>query len=317
MTLFRTLWQQQRFLVLISIFHIAMIPVVMLLYVVAPIEISGVNAWIKPLKFDISSAVYALSIAWIATLFPKTSRWYTFAGITIALSLIIETSLITVQVARGTMSHYNISTSLDTVIYSFMATFISILATANIVCLGVVVSQKAIARVVRIACSWGLGLALVGMIAGVLMTSVNVSPSQLHTMQVEHKAPTTYGAHSVGVDDGGPGLPLVGWSTVGGDLRVGHFVGLHGLQVLPLFAFVLLSGRVVRRSTPTQKEQLVHVVGTGYAAMTILLIWQAWRAQPVISPDHLTTSVIVAIGAAMLVSGWLILRLSFASQHTQ
>lgn len=317
MTRFRTLWQQQRFLMLISMLHVAMIPVVALLYVLYPIELTGVNGWIKPLKFEISSAIYAVSIAWIATLFPSTSRWYNVAGTTIAVSLIIETSLITLQVARGTISHYNISTPIDTTIYSIMATFISILATANIVCLGVVVTQKAIPRILRIACSWGLGLALVGMIAGVLMTSVNVSPSQLHTMQVEQKAPTSYGAHSVGVDDGGPGLPLLGWSTVGGDLRVGHFVGLHGLQILPLFALVLLSGRIFRRSTPTQKEQLVHAVGTGYAAVTILLIWQAWRAQSVISPDLVTIGVAIGIAVALCVCGWVILRPAPVTQPTR
>ena len=207
MTFFRTLWQHQRVLMVICLWHVAMIPVVLLLFLIFPLEITGVNGWVKPLKFALSSAVYAGSIAWIATLLPVTSRWYKLAGWIIAVSLLIETSLITVQVARGTMSHYNISTPLDTAIYSIMATFISMLATANIICLCVVLFQKTLSPVIRIACGWGLAIAVVGMVAGVLMTSVNVSPSQLHTMQVDKKAPTSYGAHSVGVDDGGRRVP--------------------------------------------------------------------------------------------------------------
>ncbi len=308
MSILRTLWQHQQVLVVICLWHVAMIPLVMLLYLIYPVEITGVNGWVKPLKFALSSAVYAGSIAWIATLLPTSSRWYTLASWTIAVSLLIETTLITLQVARGTVSHYNISTPLDTTIYSLMATFISMLATANIICLCIVLFHKAIPSIIRIACGWGLGISVVGMVAGVLMTSVNVAPSQLRTMQVDQKAPASYGAHSVGVDDGGPGLPFVGWSTVAGDLRVGHFVGLHGLQVLPVFASLLISGRLLRRSTSVQHQQLVQLVGIAYTACTVLLILQAWRGQSVVSPDMLSMSFAAGIGVFALFGVWSILR---------
>jgi len=312
MTLFRTLWQQQRFLMIVTLLHVGLIPVVALLFFLNPIEITGVDGWVKPLKFAISGAIYAASIAWIATLLPTTSRWYKLASGTIAVALVIETALITLQVVRGTTSHYNISTPLDTTIYSLMATFISMLATANIICLFVVISQKTIPSLIRVACGWGLAIAFVGMIAGVLMTSVNVSPSQLHTMQVDKRAPDNYGAHSVGVDDGGPGLPLLGWSTVGGDLRVGHFVGLHGLQLLPLFGLALLSGRLFGRQSNSQHLQIIHLAGFAYTACTGLLIWQAWRGQSLIAPDLVSIS-----SAGVIVVGTIIGALIILRDHTQ
>lgn len=70
----------------------------------------------------------------------------------------------------------------------------------------------------------GLVIGLAGMAVGFLMTSP--TPEQLHDFH------GIAGAHAVGAPDDGPGLPFLGWSTIGGDLRVPHFVGMHALQAL-------------------------------------------------------------------------------------
>lgn len=93
----------------------------------------------------------------------------------------------------------------------------------------------------------------------------------------------------MGVEDGGPGLPVTGWSTTGGDLRVAHFVGLHGLQALPLFGYLLalLAPEWLRMR---HRVALVWMAGVSYLCLIGLLTWQALRGQPVISPNARTPS---------------------------
>jgi hypothetical protein len=111
--------------------------------------------------------------------------------------------------------------------------------------------------------------------------------------------PAVIGGHSVGVPDGGPGMPITDWSTTGGDLRIPHFVGMHALQALPLLA--LLLGILARRVTLLRDVQVrVGLIRTGAAAYTGLVglvTWQALRGQPLIHPDVLTlTALIVLLG---------------------
>ena len=104
----------------------------------------------------------------------------------------------------------------------------------------------------------------------------------------------TSGAHTVGGPDGGAGLPGTGWSAEHGDLRVPHFVGLHGVQALGLFAFFFASPRRVR---------LVLAAASSYIALFAVLLWQALRGQSILQPDTVTLAVLavwlVATAAAM------------------
>ena len=92
---------------------------------------------------------------------------------------------------------------------------------------------------------------------------------------------TTAGAHSVGGPDGGPGVPVTGWSREHGDLRVPHFIGLHAIQALALIAVVV--GRW--RRSEAVKVRAVFAAAASYASLFLLLLWGALRGQSVAAPD--------------------------------
>ena len=112
------------------------------------------------------------------------------------------------------------------------------------------------------------------------------------------------GAHAVGVPDGGPGLFLLGWSTIAGDLRIPHFVGMHALQALPILLIVLelLSRRMPRLTIPTVRLRLVRVAVVAYAATVAVLTWQALAGQSIVSPAGPILVAALAIAAATVVS---------------
>jgi hypothetical protein len=119
--------------------------------------------------------------------------------------------------------------------------------------------------------------------------------------------PRIAGAHSVGVADGGPGLPVVGWSTVAGDLRPAHFVGIHAMQLLPFFGwFIALRRNAFARFKEAHRLALISTVGFAYLALVVLLVWQALRGQSLIHPDVQTLTAAVALFALTGLSAWLI-----------
>nr|WP_296066911.1 hypothetical protein [uncultured Actinoplanes sp.] len=255
-----------------------------------PRIVTGVPAWLKPFKFAVSFAIYAFTLAWLLSVLPRRSRAGERAGTVIVAIAVIELVIIVLQAARGRMSHFNDATPFDETLWQAMGASVMVLFAAHVV-IGVVALRQRIGdRATTYAIRLGLGLSLLGMLAAVPM----VTPIQ------DPGIDGITGAHSVGVPDGGPGLPLTGWSTTGGDLRIGHFIGLHGLQALPLLAFLL--SRYGRGLDVTTRARLVLIAGVAYGVLVALVTWQALRAQPLLRPDLLTLTALAALVAGTAIA---------------
>lgn len=278
-----------------------------LLYLAALMAVTGVMAvigliaddrtvtnmpiWAKPLKFSLSIGIYALTMAYLVPLLRKGKKAGWWFGAVIAVMLFIEMIVIVTQVFRGRASHFNEATALDAIMWAIMGASITIMWLAN---LGVAIflawapiGDRALTRGIR----WGMSVGLGGLAVGYLM-------AQQDTSHLDNVA----GAHSVGLDDGGPSMPLLGWSTVGGDLRIAHFIGIHAMQVLPLLALWLGSraARSARLADEGLRSRVVLVASLAYAGLTLLVLWQALREEPLIHPGGVT---LTAAGVLVLATG--------------
>jgi len=269
-----------------------------------PRVITGAPAWLKPMKFAVSIAVYCFTVLWLLTFVRGRPRLVRGIGWVTAVGLAVEMALIVAQVVRGTTSHFNVGTAFDAAIWSAMGAIVVSVWVAGMLLAVLLVRQRLADPALAWSLRLGLVVAVVGMAVAFLMTSP--TPEQLAAAG----GPRVAGGHSVGVADGGPGLPVTGWSTVAGDLRVAHFVGLHGLQVLPAVGYLLtvLPGR---RLGGRHRVALVWTVGLAYLGLVLLLAWQALRGQSVIAPDAITLAALAALGGgavavalAVLGHGW-------------
>ena len=95
------------------------------------------------------------------------------------------------------------------------------------------------------------------------------------------------------------GLPFAGWSTQHGDLRVGHFAGIHAAQIVPLLGILLLRRRE-KWLREGHRLALVGIGAGGYLGLVALVTWQALRDQPLLQPDALMLGALAGIIAVTL-----------------
>ena len=298
------MWQTSRFLSIAIILFSVFVPISLLGVGLVSAEIDNSRIWIKPLKFSISYVFYSATLLWMLTLVTRWPRVKTFIAVTVGANLIFDLSWIVIQTVRGVRSHFNFATPFDAAFYSAVGVSGGILMIVNIVAIIFVLAEKLKDKPLQWALVFGLVTMTIGGFSATFMSMP--TQNQMASLQAGEKV-DVMGGHSVGVADGGEGLAFLGWSTEGGDVRVPHFIGLHGLQLIPLLG-VFVNRRWGNRLPSKHRSGLVILGGLGYIGLTLLLLWQALRGQSVIAPDATTLAAFAALFATVAATATLIVK---------
>ncbi|GHH63696.1 hypothetical protein [Lentzea cavernae] len=259
---------------------VVLIPIALVGLLVDDRTVVNSPIWFKPLKFAVSLAIYSFTLAWLLTYLKKFQRVGWWAGTVLTVAGTLEMIVIIGQVIRGRRSHFNFETPLDTALFSIMGSTIVVLWVTHAIVAILLWRTKFESDALSWSIRLGLVISFLGLGVGFLMTS----PKPGQALDGD-----TLGSHTIGAADGGAYMALTGWSTEHGDLRVGHFVGMHALQVLP--ALIALLGR--RANT-----KLAWVLSGSFLGIFLLVTWQALRGQSLIQPDGTTLLALAGIVVA-------------------
>ena len=246
--------------------------------------ITGAPAWIKPTKFAISTGIYALSLVVIIRYTPIWKRTLRVIELLTGSALILEIVLIDLQAARHTTSHFNVAATFDKYVFEAMGIGIGVLWISSIILAIATFRTQYASPAWTTAVRYGMLLVVLGAGTGGFMAAP--SRIQLDAARKTHHMAVS-GSHTIGGVDGGKGIPVVGWSTQHGDVRVAHFAGLHGLQVLALLAFALNC----RRVASGKSARLVSAAVLSYGSFFLIALTQALLARPITSHGIVFTSV--------------------------
>lgn len=231
---------------------------------IAPFDprlVSGINPWIKPLKFTASFVAYLWSLAWFMGYLDRP-RW-ALRTIWWGVASVIGTEFVcvTVQAARGTTSHYNESTPFDMAVW-------------------VVMSVGIMVNTMLVLWTWGLFLRPAPQVPRGLLWGIRFGMPVFVLGGLEGLTMVFGSSHTVGQPDGGPGLPFLNWSTRAGDLRIAHLLGLHALQLLPLAGH--LADRAAWLTTGRARFAAVGTFSLGYVLIAVWLLVLALRGEPLV-----------------------------------
>jgi hypothetical protein len=234
--------------------------VLLLLLPFDAVQVGGRYRLIKPFNFTMSMAIYLATIVILLDYLRASTWWKKVIGWGISICILTGIICIIMQAARSTTSHFNHSTPFNSAVSSLMDIVDPLNSVfAFILLIFAIRGKYDLSRSSHLGIAFGLFLFLVGSVIGGLMVA--------------------QGQSVVGVAPGGPGLPLLNWSTTGGDFRVAHFLGIHALQILPIGAWLI--NRLEGLSSQA-KPTAVLVIFAGYILLMGFVFMQAVYGVPLV-----------------------------------
>ncbi len=185
-------------------------------------SVSPINPWIKPIKFSLSFSTFASTMS-LLLLALQIPRWQlNLARRAMATSIVLEIFSLGAQAWRSAYpqaGHPLLDGALAQLTNSM------VMVNTAIVC-------------------WMLGLfcanrVRTSLVDGPMVSAIRYSMVIFLAGNAIGGYMLARGSHTVGTKDGGPGLLFVNWSTIAGDLRIAHFIAIHAIQIVPLFAYIL------------------------------------------------------------------------------
>ena len=257
-TFFETLRDRNSTLFYFGLVCLAVAAVCFVLSRVTTTEVHHVNAWLKPLKFALSIAVYSWTMGWYCHYLTGFNlgvfNW------TVVALWGFELLYIAYRASRGELSHFNQTSSWTSTLYVLMAVAATVV-TLYTAYVGVLFFRQDFPEL-PVQYVWGIRL-------GILVFVV---------FSLQGFAMGARLSHSVGAVNDSSNLFIVGWSRTFGDLRVAHFIGMHALQVLPLLSYYVL-----------KSTRWTVVLSVAYGALAAIALFQALQGRPLF-PQHTNPS---------------------------
>lgn len=247
----------------------------------------GAVSFRKPVTFGISFGLLLWTCGWVMDRLPSRKRMESVIAATLIGSGLVEVGLITVQAWRGVPSHFNFTTTTDSIIFSAMGTSVGVFSLALVALTIWAVVRRPSDRSTRLAVLAGLALVITGLGLGHWVIGLGVEMAE----QLGN-APATVLAVEAGV------------------AKFPHAMALHGIQLF-------ITASIVARLGGLDERRRLNAVRMTVGGFLAIVAWSIVHTNSGRAPLDLSglENTILLVGGALLASSAALIATGYRSSR--